>query len=50
MDPLVVVYNLNVESIPVTPQETDTPLVVDANALLASSRVALQRFQMIARR
>jgi hypothetical protein len=43
----VVVHNLNVESIPVTPQETDTPLVVDADAVLAFS-VALQRFQMIA--
>jgi hypothetical protein len=44
----VVVYNLNVVCVAIPPNETDSPLIVDANAVL-SSTVALERFEMVAR-
>jgi hypothetical protein len=47
--PLVIVDNLNVISIAGAPSETDAPLVVDPDAVLAGS-IAFQRFEPIARR
>ena len=45
----MVIYNLDVVGISITPHEADAPLIVDANAVLSLS-VALERFQMITRR
>jgi len=45
----MVIYNLDVVGISITPHEVDAPLIVDANAVLSFS-VALERFQMITRR
>jgi hypothetical protein len=45
----MVVNNLNVAGAMVAPRETDSPLVVDPDAV-GTSAVALQRFQVISRR
>jgi len=45
----VVVDNLNVESVPVLPLETDTPLLVDPYAVLPLP-IAHQPFKLIRRR
>ena len=45
----MIIDNFNIVYIPVTPGETDTPLPVDANAVLTLS-VSVQGFKMIARR
>jgi hypothetical protein len=47
--PLVIVHDFNVVSIPVPPNETQTPLIVYPNAVLALP-VPTQRFQSIAGR
>ncbi len=46
---LMVVNNLHVVGIPIAPDKADTPLIVDADAVLSFS-VALEGLQMIARR
>jgi hypothetical protein len=43
---LVVIYNLHLVSIVVHPLETDAPLVIDANTVLALS-ITRERFQMV---
>ncbi len=45
----MVVHNLDIVGIPVSPHKTNAPLIVDANAVLPFS-ISLQRFQVIARR
>jgi hypothetical protein len=45
----VVIDNLHIVGIPVTPDKADAPLIIDANAVLPFS-VAFKRFQVIARR
>ncbi len=45
----VIVNDLNVIAVTVVPAKTETPLVVNTNAVLARP-VALQSFQMISRR
>jgi hypothetical protein len=47
--PFVVIDDLNLVGISVTPSEADSPLIVDPDAMLAST-AALQGFQPIARR
>jgi len=44
---LMIIGNLNFESIAITPYETDAVLVVDPNAVL-SSAIPLQGLQMVA--
>jgi len=46
---LVIVHDFNVVSVAVSPHETETPLIVDPNAVLPRS-VAMQCFQAIAGR
>jgi hypothetical protein len=45
----VVIHNLNIVCVSFAPNEAETPLIVDANAILSPS-VATQGFQMISRR
>ena len=45
----MVIHYLHIVSISVTPDKADAPLIVDPNAVLASS-IAFQGFQTIARR
>ncbi len=45
----MIVHDFNVESVPVNPTETYSPLVVDANTVLTDA-IPTQRFKMIARR
>jgi hypothetical protein len=47
--PLVIVHDLNFVSIPLAPNEAQTPLVVNPNAILSLS-VAMQYFQAISGR
>ena len=44
----VVIHDLHVESIAAVPDETDPPLVVDANAVLTGP-IPAQRFQAVGR-
>jgi hypothetical protein len=46
---LVIIDDLNVVRISVTPDKTDTPLVVDAYTVRPGA-IALEQFQLIARR
>jgi hypothetical protein len=46
---LVVIHNLNVMRIAVTPDEADAPLVIDSNAVRPRA-VALQPFKVVSRR
>ena len=45
----MVIHNFHLMCIPVAPDETDPPLVIDPDAVLANA-VAFQEFQPIARR
>jgi len=44
----VIVYDLDLVRVPIAPNETETPLIVDPHAILSLS-VAVQRFQAISR-
>ena len=44
----MVIDNLHIVGIPVSPDKTDAPLIVDANTVLPFS-VAFKRFQVISR-
>jgi len=44
----MVIYNLNVVGISITPHKAYAPLIVDANAVMSFS-VTFERFQSIAR-
>ena len=46
---LVIVNYLNIMCVTVAPDETETPLIVDANAMLPFS-LAMQLFQAVSRR
>ena len=45
----MVIHNLNVICVPVTPMKADSPLIVDANAVLPLS-VSMQRFKAVSGR
>jgi len=45
---LVIVHNLNKMCVPVAPDEAETPLIVNPNAMLSFS-VAVQHFQAVSR-
>jgi hypothetical protein len=45
----MVIDNFHIKSVPIPPLKTNTPLIVNADAVLSFS-VALERFQFIARR
>lgn len=46
---LVIVHDFDFVNIPVAPLETDSPLIVDSDAMLVCS-VASERFQVVSRR
>jgi len=45
----VIVYDLDINGIAILPSKANTPLIVDANAVLAGT-FALKRFKVIRRR
>jgi hypothetical protein len=45
----VIIHDLDIVCVPFTPNEAETPLVIDPNAVLSLS-VAVQGFQTISRR
>ena len=49
MIPLVVIHYLDVDRAHIGPHEADSPLVIDANAVLSFS-ITFQRFQVVAGR
>ncbi len=48
-DPLVIIDNLDVVRIAITPHKTDAPLVIDPNAVRPGA-IALEQFHLVAGR